>query len=181
MDSFLLAQVLSAIGSIIFISSVQFKQKRHIIYFLVASDLIGIASVALLGAWGGFTTTAISLLPTLYVYYLGQHRHRPRPQVAWLFWLILLFGWLAVYSSPVDILAFIGSSIYTFSLFQRNENDVRSMLVVNQIAWLAWDLIVGLYVGAFFAICFLASDAIAIMHYRKHRRWAWRAIRHWWR
>ena len=180
-NGFFLAQILGAIAAIIFIASVQFKNKRHIVYFLIANTLIAMSALALLGAWGGLMTNFMSLLPTLYIYYLDKHHRRPRPVTAWVFWVLLFLGWLAIYSDPVDILALIGSSVYTFSLFRRHENEIRSMLVVNQVAWVSYNVAVGLYTGAFFGLCFIVSDVIAIARYRKHRRWHRRSAHHWWR
>jgi hypothetical protein len=139
------------------------------------------AALALLGAWSGFTTYSLSLLPTVYIYYLDKRHHRAKPATAWVFWAILLVGWLMAYSSTVDILALIGSSVYVFSLFQRNENNIRSMLIVNQAAWTSYNLIVGLYTAAFFGFCFIISDIIAIHRFSKGHKKAHRAIKHWWK
>ncbi|MCL1929683.1 YgjV family protein [Candidatus Saccharibacteria bacterium] len=181
MDSFVVAQILSAVAAVIFISSIQFKDKRHIIYFFIASTLIAMSALALMGARSGLMMNFVTLLPTLYIYRQGKHRRRLKPATAWVFWALLLVGWLAVYSGPVDILALIGSSIYVFSLFQRHENNIRGMLVVNQIAWVSYNLVIGLYTGAFFGVCFIVSDIVAIKRYHKHRRWHRRSTHHWWK
>lgn len=176
-----MAQFLGAFAAIIFITSVQFKDKRHIVYFLIANTLISIAALALLGAWAGLMTNIITLFPTLYIYHSDKHHHQPKPVTAWIFWTLLLCCWLIVYARPVDFLALIGSSVYIFSLFQRHENNIRGMLVVNQVAWTSYNVIIGLYAGAFFGVCFIISDIIAIMRYHKHRHWHRRATHHWWR
>jgi hypothetical protein len=182
MNAFIFAQILGAIAAIIFMVSVQFKDKRHIVYFLIAQTLIATSAMIFLGAWSGVTINLLALLPTLYIYHSGRHHHyRVDHTMAIFFSAILFVGWLLTYTAPVDLLALIGGTVYVFSLFQKQENNIRAFLLVNQIAWVSFNLIIGLYTGALFGILFIASDLIAIHHFAKGHRTPRRAVHHWWK
>ncbi|MDR2524210.1 MAG: YgjV family protein [Candidatus Nomurabacteria bacterium] len=182
MDSFFTAQILGAVAALIFICSVQFKDKRHMVYFLVANTLVAGAALALLGAWGGFMTNMLTLLPALYIYYKSDKRHgKVRPGLMWLFLAIMFVGWLLIAPTVIDIFALVGSSVYICSLFQRKENSIRVLLLINQVMWLVYYSVVGQYPGLIFGVGFVVSDIIALHRFSKGHKKARRSVSHWWR
>ncbi|MCL2869755.1 YgjV family protein [Candidatus Saccharibacteria bacterium] len=181
MINFILAQLFGALAALACIISVQFRDKRHIIYMLITETLLNAVALTLLGAWGGLTTNLISLLPALYIYYMGRKKKKPHLLMIIPFLLVLVAGWGVVYSGWFDILPLIGSSVYTIALFLKKEKNIRQLLVVNRVVWLGYDLIFGLLSAAVFDASFLISDTIALYRFRHGHKKSHRASRHWWK
>jgi hypothetical protein len=177
MEAFWLAQVLGAIASTAFLVGVQLKNKQSIIVFLIANTVIWTLAMFLVGAWSGMITNLITLIPALYAHHINSGR-KTKANRSYIFamWLLMFCCWLVLAMQVVDILPLIGSSIYMLSLFQKKPNAVRKMLVANQTAWLAYDLTMGLYSGAFFGACIIISTLVALYRYRdalpsQHKRY----------
>jgi hypothetical protein len=180
METFVLAQVLGAIGSLAFLVGVQLKNKQSILLFLIANTLIWSLAMFLVGAWSGLISNSITLLPALYAHHVNSQRGaKAKSSYVLAMWLVLFGCWLVAASQFVDIFPLIGSSIYMFSLFQKKPSTVRKMLVFNQLAWLVYDLTQMLYSGAFFAGCIIISTVIALYRYRRDKPSQHKRYYHW--
>jgi hypothetical protein len=180
METFWLAQILCAIGSTAFLIGVQLKKKQSIIVFLIVNSLVWTLAMFLVGAWSGMMTNLAALIPTLYAHHINSSR-RAKANRSYIFvmWLLLFCCWLVSAIHVIDILPLIGSSIYVLSLFQKKPSAVRKMLVVNQAAWLAYDLAMGLYTGAIFGAGIIISTLIALYRYRTDKPSQHKRYYHW--
>jgi hypothetical protein len=180
METFWIAQILGAIGSTAFLVGVQLKKKQSIIIFLIANTLIWTLAMFLMGAWSGMVTNTLTLIPALYAHHINSNR-RAKVNRSYVFamWLLLFCCWVVTAMHVVDLLAVIGSSVYMVSLFMKKPNTVRKMLVANQAAWLAYDLMMNLYTGAFFAACIIISTLVALYRYRTDRPSQHKRYYHW--
>jgi hypothetical protein len=171
METFIIAQILGAFGSLAFLIGVQLKKKNSIIAFLLANTIIWTVAMFLVGAWSGMITNTVTLLPALYAHYVNSHK-KVKKNNSYIFamWLVLFGCWIISAMHLIDILPLIGSSIYMFSLFQKKENTVRKMLLGNQASWVIYDLVMGLYSGALFGTCIIISTLIALYRYKKGRQ-----------
>lgn len=167
MGEMIWAQVFGALAAAVFIASVQFKKKTNILIALVINTILAAIGLALLGAWSGLTTNLVTLLPAIFVYYYDKKHEKGNPAMAVPFLVMLIVVWGCVASNFYDILALIGSSAYVFSLFQKQENTIRKLLIFNQLAWVAYNLVVGMYSGALFGLGFIVSDSVALVRFRK--------------
>jgi len=186
MDAFWWAQIVSAISSLIFIASVQLKDKRHIVYMLIVNTLVGGVSLALLNAWSGFTTNLVSLLPALYVYHLDKHHRKTNMSAGIPFMMLQIICWFIVFIHPdipstwFDIFPLIGGSLYIFSLFLKRENQIRRLLLWNTLAWMVYFVVIGQFTGLAFSTCFVISDLVALHRFSRGHKKAHRAVHHWW-
>jgi hypothetical protein len=180
METVLLAQILGALGSTAFLIGVQLKSKQSIIVFLIINTVIWTLAMFLVGAWSGMVTNTITLLPALYAHHINSRRGA-KPNQSYLFamWLLMFCCWLVSSTYLTDILPLIGSSVYMFSLFQKNASSVRKMLLINQSAWVIYDFTNQLYSGVLFGVCIIASTAIALYRYRKDKPTKHKRYYHW--
>jgi hypothetical protein len=170
MDNFIWAQIIGVIATLTFIISVQCKKKHHILMFVMANAALAALSFVLLGAWSGMMTNLLSLVPTIFAYHLDRKAKKSHTLMAVPFLALVLAGWSFTYSNAFDFLALFGTSVYVISLFQSEGNSIRQLLIANQIAWTTYNVISKLYSGAFFGVCFLISDIIALYRFRKGKK-----------
>jgi hypothetical protein len=180
METFMLAQILGALGSLAFLIGVQLKSKQSIIVFLIANTVIWTLAMFLVGAWSGMITNTITLIPALYAHHVNSQRGaKPNQSYIFAMWLVMFCCWIVSAIHFVDIFPLIGSSAYMLSLFQKKPTRLRKMLLVNQAAWVIYDLSKALYPGAFFGVCIIISTAIAIYRYRSDKPTKHKKYYHW--
>ncbi|MDR3125483.1 MAG: YgjV family protein [Candidatus Nomurabacteria bacterium] len=167
METFLLAQILGAIGSTAFLIGVQLKNKRSIIIFLIFNTAVWTLAMFLVGAWSGMVTNTVTLIPALYAHHINSQRGaRANRSYIFAMWLLMFCCWLVTSMQLIDILALVGSSFYMFSLFQKKSNAVRKLLLINQSAWIIYDFAMQIYTGAFFGVAIFVSTLVALYRYR---------------
>ena len=72
---------------------------------------------------------------------------------------------VAFYRQVIDILPIVCSVLYTLTIVQKKEKNIRSLTLITTILWLIYDFIVGAYTAAISNIIFCISNLIAIFKY----------------
>lgn len=128
-------------------------------------NLLFAINFILLQSYSGAIISFISAIQTL-INYVLEKKEIPFPK--WLIPVYLVVSFvcgMATYQSFVDILPVTGSILYTLSIIQKKEKNLRRITLANTILWLIYDLLVMAYSSAISEVFFLTSNLIAIYRY----------------
>lgn len=162
---FIVAQIVGFIGSAVNIFTIQVKQKKHILFGFMTMNILFAINFILLKSYSGAIICFVSAIQTLINYRL-EVKQIPFPK--WLIPVYIIVSFvcgMATYQGFVDILPVIGSILYTLSIIQKKEMNLRRITLVNTILWLIYNLLVRAYTSAISEVFFLTSNLIAIYRY----------------
>jgi hypothetical protein len=162
---FIIAQIVGFIASGVNIFTIQIKQKKYILLGFMTMNLLFAINFILLQSYSGAIISFISAIQTL-INYVLEKKEIPFPK--WLIPVYLVVSFvcgMATYQSFVDILPVTGSILYTLSIIQKKEKNLRRITLANTILWLIYDLLVMAYSSAISEVFFLTSNLIAIYRY----------------
>lgn len=162
---FIIAQIVGLIASIINILTIQMKDKKNILFgFMSVNILFGINFI-LLQSYSGAIICFISAIQTLINYRLEIKNIEFPKWLIPIYIIVSVVCGLATYQGIVDILPVVGSVLYTISIIQKKEMNLRRITLANTILWLVYNLLVMAYTSAISEVFFLTSNLIAIYRY----------------
>ena len=167
MNNFI-AQTLGIFAFLIFISSVQFKNKKHILLAqLSANILYGILYLFL-----NIPTTAymnfISVLRCI-LFYKYDNKKVP----LWcLIFLLTIIGITSIFTFDgyLSLIPIIITILYTTSTWQNNTKFIRIVFTICSVFWIYYNLSVKAITALFGNIFELVSGIISLIRYRKKRK-----------
>ena len=166
-----LAQVVGAVGVILFLVSFQIKSNRALLAIQWMADFMFCVQFILLGAYSGCLSLAVMLLRNIILMCREKHRW-----AQWNRWLPVLVILTVVFTaitwdglkSLLPMIAGVGSAIV---FWQGNARAYRTAnLFCASPCWLIYDVIVGSFAGILNETITLASIVISII------RFGWSAL-----
>lgn len=162
---FIAAQIVGFIASAINIFTIQIKQKKQILFGFMTVNLLFAINFILLQSYSGAVICFISAIQTLINYRLEVKQIEFPKWLIPIYILVSFFCGIATYQGFIDILPVAGSILYTVSIIQKKEMNLRRITLVNTILWLIYNLLVMAYTSAISEVFFLTSNLIAIYRY----------------
>lgn len=166
-----LAQVVGAVGVILFLVSFQIKSNRALLAIQWMADFMFCVQFILLGAYSGCLSLAVMLLRNVILMCREKHRW-----AQWNRWLPVLVGLTVLFTavtwdgakSLLPMIAGIGSTVV---FWRGNARAYRTAnLFCASPCWLIYDVIVGSFAGILNETITLASIVISII------RFGWSAL-----
>jgi len=148
---FWLAQIIAVL--ICIVSSVSYLSKRKDTYlaeqFLV--NVLYCLQYIILGAISGAISNAVSLVKYI-VFYFNAKRDRKNSK-----WQVVFFCLISVIlvcfalNEWYSIIPIITSVIFTFAIWQDNPIVLRVIVIICNILWIIFNIVVGAYVSAVYS------------------------------
>lgn len=159
------AQVLGTLGIGTNVIGIQLKQKQHILIAFMAANLLFGSSFILLKGYSGAVICLVAAVQTL-INYQYERKNKEFPKYLIVSYIIIAFiCGIFTYKTLIDILPVICSVLYTLSIIQKRESNLRKVTFINIILWVIYDYSVGAY-AAFTSDLFLTvSTIVAIIRY----------------
>jgi len=148
---FWLAQIIAVL--ICIVSSVSYLSKRKDTYlaeqFLV--NVLYCLQYIILGAISGAISNAVSLVKYI-VFYFNAKRDRKNSkwQVVFFCLISVILGCFAL-NEWYSIIPIITSVIFTFAIWQDNPIVLRVIVIICNILWIIFNIVVGAYVSAVYS------------------------------
>lgn len=71
------------------------------------------------------------------------------------------------FTGLIDILPIVCAIIFCITILAKKEQNIRKLMIVNQILWLIFDIIVGAYFFVISNVLTIISTGIAIYRFNK--------------
>lgn len=167
--TYIIAQILGFVVTVLNIAGYQFKKKWHILANSALANFVCAANYFLLG--GALSATAICIVGGAQSVLSAHHAYKCTlakiPEK-----IIFLCAYLACgiwqYNSYIDLLPALGSLFFMVAAFQKDAQKLRIYLLFNAMLWLAYSLIIG-STAVFAYILALVSNVIGLYRFRKKK------------
>lgn len=165
--TYYVAQVLGILVTIGVIVTLQLKKKKQMLVVSVLVNAMSAANILLLDEFNSGVivcgVAVFQLLLSIIHEYKGTQPSRAEQIV---FLVLYVTGGVLGYHSPVDLLSIVAAVFYMLAVFQKKEQNIRIMLLVNLSLWTVYHTILG-STAVFAQIAGVISSLIALYRYRK--------------
>lgn len=160
-------QLIGLLAVILFISSIQFKEKKTILLFQFYANTLYLVEYALLGA---FSASAMNIISAVRCYIFRnfdiKKKKIPTFYLITFIVLIIFFG-LISYDNVLSLIPIIITSAYIISSFCKGTYVIRIIYFICSILWLFFNIKVGAYACAAGNVLEFISGFISLLKYRK--------------
>lgn len=165
--AYYIAQILGVLVTIGVIVTLQLKKKRQMLIVSVIVNAFSAANILLLDEFN--SGVVVCLVAVLQLLLSLWHEHRgTNPSLAEqiIFLILYVGGGILGYTVPLDILSTAAAFFYMVAVFQKKEQNIRLMLLINLSLWTIYHGILG-STAIFAQIAGIISSLIALYRYRK--------------
>lgn len=164
--TFIIAQILGAIGYSLLAYSFFKKQKRKILFIQILAYIGFTTHYALLGALTGTVCNIIGFIALILIYFFSEDIKKKKILVLVLVPLLIVMSFLS-YENIFSLFP-VAACLITFIIFLSNdENKIRFVGIISASFWLVYAIIHISYSAIIFEAATVASTIIA---YVKNKR-----------
>ena len=146
---FWIAQIVGIITTVVALVSVQFKDEKIILLGEIIANFTTAISFGLLGGLSGAWVCVLAAFQSTILFVLNKSRSPKRKMgkyiVSVVFAIAYIIGSIITYSIWQDIIVCVCALIYTYAVMQDTSKNMRTVIGVNMLLWIIYDLIIGAY------------------------------------
>jgi len=165
MNNIVIGNIVMSLSVIVKIITMQQNDKKKILIGLILENLISAIGFVFLTSYSAVVVTSLAIAQTYikYRYDLKNKKLSNVFQVAFII-LAIAMGILTI-KTLFDVLPMICLVLYTLSILQSKEKNIRLFTIVNILGWIIYDYYAKSYIGFAFNIFTFISTIIAIYRY----------------
>lgn len=167
---FIIAQFFGILVLITNILAMQMKNKKQIILLFILANLFSAINFVLLGSYTGTIICIFAIIQTL-INKIFENKKQQVPKMMLLLYIFIsiVLG-LITLNSLVDILPIICSILYTITIVQDKEKNIRKISLINIILWIIYDIVCLAYTAALSDLLTTISTLIGMyrLDYKKN-------------
>ena len=130
-------------------------------------NVMSAANILLLDGFNSGVTVCLVAVVQLFVALWHEKKNTDVSLAEKIIFLVLyVAGGAMGYAEPIDILSIGAAVFYMLAMFQKKEQHIRAMLLVNLSTWTVYHAIIG-STAIFAQIAGIISSLIALYRYRK--------------
>ena len=169
---FIIAQLFGILVILTNILAMQQKNKNQIIFLFILANLFSSINFILLNSYTGTTICFFAIIQTL-INKIFEKKEQPVPKIVILLYIVIsiILG-LITFNSFVDILPIICSILYTITIIQDKEKNIRKITLINIILWIIYDVVCLAYTAALSDLLTAISTLIGMyrLDYKKAKK-----------
>lgn len=171
---FIIAQLFGILVIISNALSMQMKQKRHMITMFMIANLCSVINFILLKSYSGATICFFAIIQ-IFINYIFERKEKEVPKIVIAGYIIIsiLIG-LITFNTYIDILPIISSILYTLSIIQTKEKNIRKIVLINSISWTIYEFITMAYTAGLSDALMTISSLIGIYRFdykKQEQKW----------
>lgn len=165
--SYWIAQAFGVLVTIGVIATLQMKKKKQMLVISVAVNALSAANILLLDGFNSGVIVCCVAVLQLIVSIWHEFKQTEVSLAEKIIFLILYVGGGVIgIKAPLDVLSTVAALFYMLAVFQKKEQNIRLMLLVNLSTWTVYHAIIG-STAVFAQIAGIISSLIALFRYRK--------------
>ena len=161
---FLFSQVMGFFGFIIFIKSIQSKEKSKVLLMQIISFLFYTIQYLLINAFSGMLVYLINVIRCL-VFYLLEKKKRNTNIFCIIFLILTFFSSLLMFKNSYDVLPLLASANSVVFMWQNDTRIIRRGQIISCFLWIVYNYCVLAYVGILTEFVIIISCIFAILKY----------------
>lgn len=165
MNIFVLAQFFGILVIISNVLAMQMKRKKNILMFFIFANLFSAINFILLKSYSGTLICIFSIAQTI-INYLYDKKEKEVPKILiGVYIVISIVCGIFTYNQIFDLLPIICSILYTVTILQQKESNIRKITLINITLWIIYDLLCKAYTAGISDFITSVSTVIAIYRY----------------
>lgn len=162
-----IAQILGILVTIGVIVTLQLKNKKHMLIVSVFVNAFSAANILLLEEFNsGVIVCAVAVLQLFTSIWHEVKQTEVTLAEKIIFMILYVAGGALGIQQPIDLLSVFAAFFYMLAVFQKKEQNIRLLLLINLSTWTIYHTILG-STAVFAQIAGIISSLIALYRYRK--------------
>jgi len=165
MSNFIFIQTLGIISLVLFVISIQQREKENLLLLQTAGTLLFIVQYILAGKYTGAALFTVVLMRSSLFYYYKKTDKKPSIIVLIVFQSALgIFAYLT-WQNIFSLLPIIATTSKTWGTWQDDMSRTRKISLLSQSLMVVYNLTAAMYTGALTEVCNLISTLVAMRRY----------------
>ena len=165
--SYYIAQIFGILVTLGVILTLQLKKKKQMLVVSVIVNALSAANILLLDGFNsGVVVCCVAVVQLFFSIWHEVKNTEVTTAEKVVFLILYAAGGLMGYKIPLDLLSTVAAVFYMLAVFQKKEQNIRLMLLVNLSLWTVYHSILG-STAVFAQIAGIISSLIALYRYRK--------------
>ena len=162
---FIVAQFFGILVIIANVLSMQMKNKKQIIFMFILANLFSAINFILLQSYSGAIICLFAIIQT-FINKIFEKKQQQVPKVIIGIYIVISIILGAItFSSIIDILPIICSILYTITIIQDKEKNIRRISLVNILLWIIYDIVCQAYTAAISDLLMTISTIIGMYRF----------------
>lgn len=167
---FIVAQFFGILVIVANVLSMQMKSKKQIIFMFILANLFSAINFILLQSYSGAIICSFAIVQTLINKIFEKKKVQVPRIVIGIYVVISIILGAITFNSFIDVIPVICSILYTMSIIQDKEKNIRRISLVNIILWIIYDVICQAYTAAISDLLMTLSTLVGMyrLDYKKN-------------
>ncbi len=145
---FITAQIFGILVIIANVLSMQMKKKKQIILMFILANLFSAINFVLLQSYSGAIICTFAIVQT-FINKVFENKDKQVPKiVVGIYIIISIILGVITFKGYIDIVPIICSILYTLTIIQDKEKNIRRISLINIILWILYDIVCQAYTAA---------------------------------
>ena len=159
--------VISILSIFLYVMSVQFKKKKHILITQIGASLCYLIVYVIKGAWSGVAIEILEELKDVVFLKLEKNDKKIPSPILYLFLLSLVVVSIIFYDGPFSLLPLIINLLLFTSTYFKNPIYIRVAMLIAGIMWGIYNFSLGAYIILIGNVLEVVSAGISIARFGK--------------
>lgn len=167
---FIVAQFFGILVIVANVLSMQMKSKKQIIFMFILANLFSAINFILLQSYSGAIICSFAIIQTLINKIFEKKKVQVPRIVIGIYVVISIILGAITFNSFIDVIPVICSILYTMSIIQDKEKNIRRISLVNIILWIIYDVVCQAYTAAISDLLMTLSTLVGMyrLDYKKN-------------
>ncbi len=162
---FVTAQIFGILVIIANVLAMQMKNKKQIILMFILANLFSAINFVLLQSYSGATICIFAIVQTfINKFFENKNKQVPKIVIAIYIIISIILGAIT-FKASIDIVPIICSILYTLTIIQDKEKNIRIISLVNILLWILYDTVCQAYTAAISDSLMTISTIIGIYRF----------------
>ena len=162
---FIVAQFFGILVIIANVLSMQMKNKKQIILMFILANLFSAINFILLQSYSGAIICLFAIIQT-FINKIFEKKQQQVPKVIIGIYIVISIILGAItFNSLIDILPIICSILYTITIIQDKEKNIRRISLVNIVLWIIYDIVCQAYTAAISDLLMTISTIVGMYRF----------------
>ncbi len=145
---FIAAQIFGILVIITNVLSMQMNNKKQIIFMFVLANLFSAINFVLLHSYSGAIICIFAIVQT-FINKAFENKNKQVPiTIIGIYIIISIILGAITFKGYIDIVPIVCSILYTLTIIQDKEKNIRKISLINIILWILYDIVCQAYTAA---------------------------------
>lgn len=162
---FIVAQIIGILLIILNVISMQLKNKKNIVFVLLIINLLAAINLMMLGSYTGSIICFFAAVQVIINSFFERKNKEISKVILGFYVIISITCGVITYKTMFDILPIISSILFTITIIQKKEKNIRRIHLINMSLWVVYDFISAAYTNVISDSITLVSDLVGIYRF----------------